>query len=204
MTDPYNVLGILPTATDEEVKTAYRQLAKKYHPDNYVGNPLADVADEKMKEINDAYDEIMKVRKSGKSGSTSADYAYTHTTGASSEFADVRRLISANRLDDAEQLLDGVQISSRNAEWNFLKGYILHKRGWLDEATGYYERACALDPYNAEYRKAYDLLKSQSSGNFGGYNPSHLGGCSTCNICTSFVCADMCCECFGGDLIPCC
>lgn len=204
MTDPYKILGILPSATDEEVKTAYRQLAKKYHPDNYVGNPLADVADEKMKEINEAYDEIMKIRKLGGSSDGSSESDYTYKTSTSSEFADVRRLISANRLDDAEQVLDGVQSSSRNAEWNFLKGYILHKRGWLDEATSYYERACTLEPYNSEYRRAYDLLRNQKSGVFGGYNPSALGGCSLCNICTSLVCADMCCECCGGDLIPHC
>ena len=52
MNDPYSVLGITPEATDEEVKQAYRTLARKYHPDNYQDNPLADLAEEKMKEIN--------------------------------------------------------------------------------------------------------------------------------------------------------
>ena len=52
MTDPYTVLNIPSTATDEEVKKAYRELARKYHPDNYHDNPLADLAQEKMKEIN--------------------------------------------------------------------------------------------------------------------------------------------------------
>ena len=61
MSDPYKVLGVSPNATDEEVKTAYRELAKKYHPDNYADSPLADLAGEKMKEINEAYDQIMKV-----------------------------------------------------------------------------------------------------------------------------------------------
>ena len=54
MTDPYKVLGVSPTATDEQVKSAYRELAKKYHPDNYVNNPLSDLAEEKMQEINQA------------------------------------------------------------------------------------------------------------------------------------------------------
>ena len=60
--DPYKVLGISPNASDDEVKKAYRELARKYHPDNYVNNPLADLAQEKMKEINEAYDQITKQR----------------------------------------------------------------------------------------------------------------------------------------------
>ena len=56
MSDPYKVLGVSPNATDDEIKTAYRELAKKYHPDNYAESPLADLASEKMKEINEAYD----------------------------------------------------------------------------------------------------------------------------------------------------
>ena len=63
MTDPYKVLGVSPNASDEEVKAAYRKLAKKYHPDNYANSPLADLADEKMKEVNEAYDTIMNERK---------------------------------------------------------------------------------------------------------------------------------------------
>ena len=59
MSDPYKVLGVSPSATDEEIKTAYRELAKKYHPDNYAGSPIADLASEKMKEINEAYDQLM-------------------------------------------------------------------------------------------------------------------------------------------------
>ena len=68
MTDPYKVLGVSPSATDEEVKDAYRQLAKKYHPDQYSGSPIAELADEKMKEINEAYDEIVSQRKNRNTG----------------------------------------------------------------------------------------------------------------------------------------
>lgn len=62
ITDPYKVLGVSRDATDDEIKKAYRELARKYHPDNYNGNPLADLVEEKMKEINEAYEMIQKER----------------------------------------------------------------------------------------------------------------------------------------------
>ena len=76
MNDPYQILNIPPTATDEEVKRAYRDLARKYHPDNYHDNPLADLAQEKMKEINEAYDQIQKQRKASSAASQSHSYGY--------------------------------------------------------------------------------------------------------------------------------
>ena len=95
MTDPYKVLGVSPTATDEQVKSAYRELAKKYHPDNYVNNPLSDLAEEKMQEINQAYDAILAQRKAGQGGSTYGGGGYTGGYGGSSQFADIRRMINA-------------------------------------------------------------------------------------------------------------
>ncbi len=80
--DPYKVLGISPNASDDEVKKAYRELARKYHPDNYVNNPLADLAQEKMKEINEAYDQITKQRSSG---SSSGGYQSTYSSGTYSQ-----------------------------------------------------------------------------------------------------------------------
>ena len=59
VTDPYKVLGVSPNASEEEVKSAYRQLVKKYHPDNYADSPLADLANEKMQEVNEAYDMVI-------------------------------------------------------------------------------------------------------------------------------------------------
>ena len=94
--DPYKVLGISSDATDAEVKKAYRALAKKYHPDNYVNNPLADLAAEKMKQINEAYDEIQKQRAAGLSSGSSAGGAggasYGGSGAQSGEYIRVREL----------------------------------------------------------------------------------------------------------------
>lgn len=209
MTDPYKVLGVSPSATDEQVKEAYRNLAKKYHPDQYTDSPLKDLADEKMKEINEAYDAITAQRKAG---NQRGGYAYSGGynpvgNNANSGFSDVRSLIMAGRIADAEQILNGVPPERRNAEWYFLKGSVLYRRGWLEEAKDHFSRACQMDPGNGEYSSALNQAMSQGSGMYGGYNPHgsmNAGGCNSCDMCSSLICADCCCECMGGDLIPCC
>lgn len=214
MNDPYKVLGVSPNASDEEVKKAYREMAKKYHPDQYANTPLADLAGEKMKEVNEAYDTIVKQRKAGGSGQAggygSGYNAYTnYNAGAqNSSFADVRRLLTANRVADAEQILDGVPGDRRNAEWYFLKGVVLMRRGWLDEARNHFARACQMDPGNMEYRQALNQFDAQRRGGYNGYGYNNAyaggGGCNSCDVCSSLMCADCCCECMGGDLISCC
>ena len=198
MTDPYKVLGISPGASDDEVKEAYRRLARKYHPDNYVNNPLSDLATEKMKEINEAYDEIQRQRKGG--GSTggyrqsysSGGYQQSYSSG-SSQFADIRRLINLNRLGDAEELLDGIASGQRNAEWNYLKGIVNYRKGWLDNAVTYLSNACNMEPGNMEYRSTLNRLLQQQNGYTG-----QSAGSSVCEVCASLYCANLCCNCMGG------
>ncbi|MEG1887050.1 MAG: DnaJ domain-containing protein [Oscillospiraceae bacterium] len=204
MRDPYTVLGIQKNATDDEVKAAYRELAKKYHPDNYADNPLSDLAEDKMGEINSAYDEIMNSR-SGKGKSSGS------TDGGQSNFRDIRSLVSRGRLDDAQELLDGIPIERRDAEWYFLNGTVLYRRGYFDDAFTSMSTAGRMDPTNAEYRAALSQMQRNRGGFAGGYRGANTGsynnnagGCNACDACSSLVCADCCCECMGGDLISCC
>ena len=180
------------------MKSAYRSLAKKYHPDNYADSPLADLASEKMKEINEAYDQIVNERKNRASGGSYGRQRQAY--GGSAEYLDVRNLIVANRIADAEQILDGVPPESRSADWYFLKGTILYKRGWLNEAYDDLAHACQMDPSNEEYRAALTQLGNQRSGMYGGYNPNvpASGSCTGCDVCTSLCVAQTCCDCFGG------
>ena len=136
MNDPYAVLGLSPSASDEEVKRAYRALVKKYHPDNYVNNPLADLAEAKMKEINEAYDAIVKGRTQGgyqqQAQSNGNRYGTGGQAGQNPAFLQVRQLIVQNNLAEAERILRSTAANS--AEWYFLMGSIAYKRGWMDDA----------------------------------------------------------------------
>ena len=200
MKNPYEVLGVPKNASEEQIKDAYRELARKYHPDNYADNPLADLAGEKMKEINDAYDEIMNERRNGKKRKETG-YNYQN-----SDFPEVISLINQGRYEQAQEVLDGIAPGERNAEWYYLNGRVLYQRGWFDQAYTSFATATRMEPSNPEYRNAMHNAQRQSGASYNPYRPYGNGGgdCNACDMCSSLLCADCCCECMGGDLIPCC
>lgn len=217
MNNSYETLGVNQSFTDDQIKEAYRDLAKKYHPDNYNDSPLREFADEKMREINAAYDDIMNSRRDGSKAANQSytdPYADSKASSAKSNFADIRMLIQTKRITEADELLDGIPIGQRNGEWYFLKGSVYYSRGWLDDALNNFQSACRLEPNNAEFRAALNRMGYQQQGNMGGYNrgqyrqPMMGGGptrgCSACDVCQGLICADCCCECMGGDFLSCC
>ena len=200
--NPYEVLGVSASATDEEIKHAYHELARKYHPDNCPTDALRDLAAEKMKEINRAYDTIKEWRQSGYRGETKRNQGEPYLS--------IRRLLNENRTSEADRLLESIPYNQRGAEWLFLKGVLYMRLGRFVDATSMLESACREDPTNSEYRDALNNLR-QASANMrqaGQYQStatrSSNGGCSNCDICSTLICADCCCECMGGDLISCC
>ena len=196
MRDPYSVLGVSQNASDDEVKKAYRELARKYHPDNYQNNPLADLAEEKMKEINEAYDTITKQRAGGYSGSFSGapggqrnGYA---SASAHPSYIRIRNLINGGDLMQAEQLL--YEVGQKDGEWYFLAGSIAYRKGWMDEAMQNYTRAVQMDPNNVEYRQALAVMQR---GSMGGYRPAgYSTGMDAMDCCTTLMCLN--CLCGGG------
>lgn len=209
MRDPYQVLGVPSTATDEEVKKAYRDLARKYHPDNYHDNPLADLAQERMKEINEAYEAVQSQRKAQRSGGYSAGgqryggqgYGYQsgyqngYQGGYTSRYQRVRMAVSSGDLNLAEELLNAQ--SDHDAEWNFLKGAICYRRGWLDEARRYYQTAVTMAPDNPEYQRALDILEGRGTAyRPEGYGDVTTGACGD-SSCLRLCGATLCCNAFG-------
>ena len=201
MRDPYQVLGVPSTATDEEVKKAYRDLARKYHPDNYHDNPLADLAQEHMKEINEAYEAVQSQRKAARAGGYSGGYGgyqagyQSGYQSSGSRYQRIRMAISQGNLNLAEELLNAM--TDHDAEWSFLKGAICYRRGWLDEARRYYQNAVNMDPDNQEYQRALDIAEGRSTAyRPEGYDNVTTGTCGN-GDCLRLCGATLCCNAFG-------
>lgn len=201
MRDPYQVLGVPSTATDEEVKKAYRDLARKYHPDNYHDNPLADLAQERMKEINEAYEAVQSQRKAARAGGYSGSYGgyqagyQSGYQSGGSRYQRIRMAISQGNLNLAEELLNAM--TDHDAEWSFLKGAICYRRGWLDEARRYYQNAVNMDPDNQEYQRALDIAEGRSTAyRPEGYDNVTTGTCGN-GDCLRLCGATLCCNAFG-------
>lgn len=213
MRNPYEVLGIKEGASEEEIKKAYREMVKKYHPDQYQANPLSDLAEEKLREVNEAYDMLTKNQApgnrgqgwSGRSGGNKGA-AWGQNAGAGSQdgnFAAIRMHINSGNIGMAEELLN--RETQRNAEWYYLKGLVFLRKGWYDEAKTHIGNAMNMDPGNYEYRDAYNRL-NMTNQNYRGaaYGRGYNQGPDLCSMCQCLWCSDCCCECAGGDLIECC
>ena len=194
--DPYKVLGVNPSDDEETIKKAYRNLVKKYHPDRYQNTPMADMATEKLKEINEAYDMITngktgKEQSSGYSGyGTYSGREYKSSYSVS--FQSVRMLIFQRRFAEAEVMLSQL---AQNAEWFYLMGIIYINRGWYDRGYEYIRRAASLDPDNQEYKNTAQSFANRA----GGYREFSREYTSCCEpgilncLCGSLLCSRCCC-----------
>lgn len=200
ISDPYKVLGISPKASNDEVKRAYRELSRKYHPDSYVNNPLSDLAEEKFKEVQEAYKQIMDEREHGFSGRS---YQSSSSSGdtASVEMGAVRNYINSGHYQEALNLLS--RISAQTAQWHYYYAVASSGIGNNLDAMNHAERAAAMEPGNMEYRGFLNQLKMRGNRYQGAGRQYGGGGLTTGNFCCDLWCADSLCECMGGDLCPC-
>ncbi len=177
MTNPYQVLGVSPGASDEEIKKAYRALSRKYHPDANINNPNKAQAEEKFKEVQQAYDQIMKEKQSG--GSFNGAYnGYNQTTGGAGGYsytygsnrsynsnADSPQMQAAanyiaNRCyAEALNVLNGIPFASRTARWYYYSAMANQGAGNNIMAKDHAKRAVEMEPSNFEYRQFLQYLE---------------------------------------------
>ena len=200
--NPYEVLGVKPNASQDEIKSAYRKLIKQYHPDKFIDNPLKNLAEEKMIEINEAYEALTK--NSGNNNyNTNSSSNSSNSSNSSYEFQEIRRSIQSGNYAFAEIKLNS--INNRTAEWHYLYGAVLLNKGWFDSALEHMNTAVSMDPNNLEYRQGLNSLRQRGNGYSNPYfRTTNRNNNDMLNCCLNLWCLDSLCECAGGDLIGCC
>ena len=177
MTDPYQVLGVSRGASDEEIKKAYRALSRKYHPDANVNNPNRDEAEEHFKEVQQAYDQIMKEKQQSPKMQAAANY------------------IASRHYVEALNVLNGIPFGERRARWYYFSAIANQGMGNNINAMEHAKRAVEMEPSNMEYRQFLQHLQ------YGGTWYTSMGSdydrpyASAGNWCLSLLCLDLLCNC---------
>ena len=208
MLDPYSILGVSRDASMDEIKKAYRTLSRKYHPDANINNPNKDQAEEKFKQVQQAYDQIVKEREVGTSqdnwyggfGGTQSGYQ-TQEDQVSMEMRAAANYINAAHYQEALNVLNRIQ--ERNGAWYYYHAVASAEAGNTDSDLEEARRAVEMEPSNMQYQRLYQRLQSggqwyQDMGTGYGYErPGNGMG----NCCCQCLCLNMCCP--GCCCMPC-
>ncbi len=189
--NPYEVLGVSENADEETIKKAYKELVKKYHPDKYVNNPLADLAAEKMKEVNKAYDMLTK-KNTGSSYTNSGSGGYGGYGGGYTNvkptYAAVRQLLSMRQTSHALMMLKQLP---KNAEWYYLSGVADIQCGWYTQGIQNLEQAVRMDPGNSEYSNTLNNISNRNKS-YNEDNTSYSTGSECCSYLPCLFCVCPC------------
>lgn len=210
MTDPYEVLGLKRGASDEEIKKAYRALSRKYHPDANVNNPNAAQAEEKFKQVQAAYDQIMKEKEQGYFGSEDfGGYRQQSQNGQEDDYTRylnaAMNYIRAGRFQEALHVLSGM--NPQDAGWYYLSAVANNGIGNNVTALEHAKRAVELEPGRMEYQMLLQRLQGggswydQMSRPYGGM--TMVGNDMCCKLCLMYNLCSMCCLGGRGGVICC-
>mgnify|MGYP000089992887 CR=1 FL=1 len=214
--DPYKVLGVSPSASDEEIQKAYRKLVKKYHPDV---NPGDENAERKMREINAAYDQIKNIRE-GKSSGSYGNTGSSQTSGgyygnyggfswedifgqayggfsqqqneATNELTAARNYINSGHYREALNVLNSVNPAERNARWYYFHALANYGLGNKIEAINSAQQAVRMEPNNVEYQQLVQRLQSGGT-TYRQYSSTIPMGAGT-GVCLSICLANLLCN----------
>lgn len=161
MGNPYDVLGLKPGATDEEIKKAYRALSRKYHPDANINNPNREQAEEQFKKVQQAYNQIMQEKQqgSGFGGFGSARYAGSSGRAHAQESTLMQaaaNYLANRRFQDALHVLNG--IAEHTARWYYYCALANAGLGNNMTAREFAEQAVQMEPSSMEYRQLLQQL----------------------------------------------
>lgn len=216
MLNPYEILGVSRNATEEEIKKAYKTLSRKYHPDANINNPNKDAAEEKFKQIQQAYQQIMKERTDGysyRSGSAGGGYGDFGGFGNSStgyeEDSHLRaagNYLRSGYYKEARTVLDNMNSSGRNARWYYYSALSHAGMGNQVAALEHARRAASMEPGNSEYANL--VYQFENGGTWYQqrqytYGQPYAGGNGACmKLCIANLICNLCCGgggfCCGG------
>ena len=202
--DPYQVLGVSRDASDDEVKKAYRNLSRKYHPDANINNPNKAQAEEMFKKVQAAYDQIMK--GSSHYGGYSGGFGGFGGFGASDREEEprmqaARNFINSGHYQEACNVLNSIQ--ERNARWYYYSAIANSGIGNQINALEYARKAVQMEPGNAEYRQLVSRLENNGRwyadrGTQYGFGTDGRSNCLS-DLCCCMCASSMC----GGGFMPC-
>lgn len=210
MMNPYQVLGVTPGASDEEIKKAYRSLSRKYHPDANVNNPNKAQAEEKFKEVQQAYDRIMKEKQQGSSytngyngygynnsygGYGYGNRGYGNASGESTKMQAAANYIASRHYAEALHVLNDIPFSERQARWYYFSAIANQGTGNNITAKEHAARAVEMEPSNMEYRQFLQHLEYGGTWytNMGSSYERPYSGAG--NWCLSMLFLNMLCNC---------
>lgn len=208
--DPYEVLGVSHNASDEEIKKAYRTLSRKYHPDANVNNPNKAQAEEKFKEVQQAYEDIMQQKQRGttqgssyqQGGARGSSYGGSSYNGGSygyrsdSRMQDILQLLQMHRFNDALRELD--RITERNAQWYYYSAVANNGLGNNATALEHARMAVQIEPNNMEYRRLLQQLEANGSWYQNENRNFHVSTINPGTCCMAWCLLEMLCGCCGG------